>query len=273
MSFFRLFPVLMLFVLFGSPVSAREVVQVGWWSQYAEGVTNAQVAHHGFSFDEDEGFIAALDCSVVGEHAWIKVNDSNWFRVRVFDCLGGNGDPSWWRRNRLLGELDYYTAEKHGVAGLGGVRAHLAFERDLGNLSDSEISAWAIPVNTGSPDLEVIDNNVIEPKSFSGSILYDLNTIGNIPAPSVFEGEGERHTDPLPFIYPTYSNCGGFDLPADSIFVFAPFSRKAPSTPPIPCLFVPVGPVVVDHVDRRWDFYLDFNMKQALSHRATDYTR
>ncbi len=266
MIFFRLFPLLMLFVLLGRSVEAREVVQVGWWSQYAERITNAQVAHHGFSFDEDKGFIAALDCSLVGEYAWIKVNDSDWFRVRVFDCLGAGGDPSWWRDNHILGEIDYYTAEKHGVAGLGGVRAHLAFERDLGNLSDSENSVWAIPINASPTDLEVIDNNIIESKSLSRSIFNDFDTVGNVSAPSIPKGEYERHANPFSVIFPTYGTCSGPYLPAYRLFIRPPFTCQNTPTPTFSSLFVGVPNVDIEIVGRRGYFDLYYNLKQVIGH-------
>jgi hypothetical protein len=113
------------------PVEAEEVVRTGWWSQYDEGPTLAQIEYHGFSINDADGFIAVLDCDRVGEYAWIRVNMSDWFKVLVFDCLGANGNLSWWRNNHILGEIDYYTAVKHGVEGQGGVRAHLAFDEEL----------------------------------------------------------------------------------------------------------------------------------------------
>ena len=108
--------------------------EIGWWSQYAEQPTKDQIAYHGYKpvrarlTSRVSGYIATLDCSKVGSFAWIKINDSDWLRVRVFDCLGGDGNPSWWRENRVIGEIDYYLAVQHDVVREGGVKAEIAWD-------------------------------------------------------------------------------------------------------------------------------------------------
>lgn len=102
--------------------------QHGWWSQYAEAPTTAMVEYHHFDRQGIAGFIAVPDCKKVGAYAWIRVNHGPWERVRVFDCLGSDGDPEWWRHNNVLGELGYNLAAKYGIVGRGGVSAVLAWE-------------------------------------------------------------------------------------------------------------------------------------------------
>lgn len=101
----------------------------GWWSQYAEQPTLNMIAYHGYEDEDVDGFIAVLDCDRVGDYAWIGINNGI-YRVRAFDCLGGwdGGDPEWWYTNNVIGEIDYYLAEREGVVGQGGVRAWLIWE-------------------------------------------------------------------------------------------------------------------------------------------------
>lgn len=102
-------------------------IQDGWWSQYAEEPTLWQIDYHDYQDEEVDGFIAVLDCDLVGQYAWIKVNNSPWQYVRAFDCLGSNGNLGWWTENNIIGEIGYYLAEKFGVAGQGGVKARLVW--------------------------------------------------------------------------------------------------------------------------------------------------
>jgi hypothetical protein len=259
--FYRLFPPLLLAILFSSSVGAEEVVKTGWWSQYDEGPTLAQMAYHDFSIDDAEGFIAVLNCDRVGEYAWIRVNDSDWIRTRVFDCLGSNGNPSWWRNNHILGEIDYYTAVKHGVEGQGGVRAHLAFESDLQNLSDDEISAWAIPIDARSDDGERINNGVIEPESLGSSVLDDLNTIGDVSSPVVTEGNIESDTESLSIVFPTNPIGGVFDFQPDLFFVGPTLAIEDAATSPLACPLVLVCSAEVQIVDRWWNVDLYANSR------------
>lgn len=116
------FVILMLIV---SILSAERPTVKGWWSQYAEAPTNAMIAYHGYENEDVDGFIAVIDCTRVGQHAYIRINDSRWLYVRVFDCLGSNGDLSWWHDNNIIGELGYGLAKEYDVVGKGGIRAEL----------------------------------------------------------------------------------------------------------------------------------------------------
>jgi len=105
--------------------------EAGWWSQYAKTPTDAMIAYRGYENETiATGFIAVLDCDKVGQLAWITSNGSPGQPVRVFDCLGAGGDPSWWRENKMVGELDYYLAKEHGVLGKGGVAATIDWHRN-----------------------------------------------------------------------------------------------------------------------------------------------
>lgn len=109
------------------PIDTSHVV-AGWWSQYAQQPTDMMVAYHGFDWSDVTGYIAVPDCGRVGDYAYIRVNDGPWERVRVFDCMGDEGDISWWKQHNLIGEIDYYTALRYDVVGKGGVEAHLIWE-------------------------------------------------------------------------------------------------------------------------------------------------
>ncbi len=120
-----MFPLCMLLTF----ICEADGVETGWWSQYAEQPTIDMIWYHGYEDEDVDGFIAVLDCGRVGEYAWIGINSGIYY-VRAFDCLGGwdGGDPVWWYENNLIGEIDYYLAEREGVVGQGGVRAWIIWE-------------------------------------------------------------------------------------------------------------------------------------------------
>lgn len=98
----------------------------GYWSQFAEQPTKWQIAYHGYENEDVDGFIAVMDCDRVGQYADITINGSSqWLRVRVFDCMGRNGDPSWWYDNNIIGEIGYPLAKQFNVVNKGGVRGEL----------------------------------------------------------------------------------------------------------------------------------------------------
>jgi len=109
------------------PIDTTHIVS-GWWSQYARQPTDIMVAYHGFDWSDVDGYIAVPDCSRVGQYAYVTVNDGPWERMQVFDCMGSDGDISWWNEHNIIGELDYYTADRYGVVGRGGVKAALVWE-------------------------------------------------------------------------------------------------------------------------------------------------
>lgn len=100
----------------------------GWWSQYDKRPTDAVIDYRGWRNEDVDGFIAVPDCKRVGQYAHITINDSDWERVRVFDCLGAGGDPSWWKENYIIGEIDYYLAREYDVVHKGNVKAEIAWE-------------------------------------------------------------------------------------------------------------------------------------------------
>lgn len=51
-----------------------------------------------------------------------------WLRAAVFDCAGHAETVAWMDEARIIGELDYATAERLGLVGRGGVAAELVWE-------------------------------------------------------------------------------------------------------------------------------------------------
>lgn len=100
--------------------------EAGWWSQYAQQPTDIMIEYRGWTREDAQAFIAVPDCTKVGRRAEIWINGNGPEDALVFDCTSIN--LSWWVDNRIIGELDYYTAVRHGVAGQGGVRAELIWE-------------------------------------------------------------------------------------------------------------------------------------------------
>jgi hypothetical protein len=77
-----------------------------------------------------DGVIAVLDCSLVGQEAWISVEDSDWLSVIIFDCAGDTETVEWMKSGNVIGELSYHLAEELGTLGRG-VPGELSLSEDI----------------------------------------------------------------------------------------------------------------------------------------------
>lgn len=59
--------------------------------------------------------MAVADCDWIGREGLISINGSEWEPLYAFDCAGSNKAYHWLVDNGFLGEIDYFTAERHGV--------------------------------------------------------------------------------------------------------------------------------------------------------------
>ncbi len=109
-------------------------VQYGLFSQYAKGPTDSQIWYHEevtgllSDYENYDGFVAVVDCSLVGEAAWISIDGSPWEHVFIGDCSGHVSTTTWMKRAGILAEIDWYLKEKHGVPDLKAVPGKMAWQ-------------------------------------------------------------------------------------------------------------------------------------------------
>ncbi|HTP06701.1 MAG TPA: hypothetical protein VMP08_00515 [Anaerolineae bacterium] len=64
------------------------------------------------------GYIAVYDCAWIGQV--VTVSWSNHVeRLMVFDCAGDDPTRQWMKLWNVIGEVDYYTAQRWGMLGRG----------------------------------------------------------------------------------------------------------------------------------------------------------
>ena len=64
------------------------------------------------------GYIAVYDCARIGQV--VTVSWSNHVeRLMVFDCAGDDVTRQWMKLWNVIGEVDYYTAQRWGMLGQG----------------------------------------------------------------------------------------------------------------------------------------------------------
>jgi hypothetical protein len=64
------------------------------------------------------GYIAVYDCERIGQV--VTVTWSNYVeRLMVFDCAGDDETRQWMKQWNVIGEVDFYTAQRWGMLGLG----------------------------------------------------------------------------------------------------------------------------------------------------------
>lgn len=97
-------------------------VQEGLLSQYAESPTIDTLYYRQYvtgqipqDLPDNTIFIAVADCDWIGRQGFISVNGGEWEPAWVFDCAGSAKAYNWLIDNGFIGEVDYYTAERHGV--------------------------------------------------------------------------------------------------------------------------------------------------------------
>ena len=60
------------------------------------------------------GYIAVYDCEWIGQV--VTVSWSNHVeRLMVFDCAGDDETRQWMKRGNVIGEVDFYTAQRWGM--------------------------------------------------------------------------------------------------------------------------------------------------------------
>lgn len=96
----------------------------GYLSKYSEAPTIGTVnyrIHTSKQLPEDawhryDTFIAVHDCDLIGREGWLHIPAENLnLKAVVFDCSGDLETSQWMKDNNILGEVDYYTANKYNV--------------------------------------------------------------------------------------------------------------------------------------------------------------
>lgn len=62
------------------------------------------------------GYIAVYECERIGEVVTVSWSD-HVEKLMVFDCAGDDETRQWMRRGNVIGEVDYYTAQRWGMLG------------------------------------------------------------------------------------------------------------------------------------------------------------
>ena len=113
-----------------------EMIETGYASVYAPGVMDGVVAlrherdwwrvkppHDWYTV---AGYVAAMDCSRVGEVTTLHVPDGRRLPVLIADCAGDDGPPDRFSRLNIIVELDWGLWERltavHGTPLAVGLR-------------------------------------------------------------------------------------------------------------------------------------------------------
>lgn len=54
-------------------------------------------------------------CDWIGREGLISIEGGAWEPLYAFDCPGSNQAYRWMLDNNIIGEIDYFSAERHGV--------------------------------------------------------------------------------------------------------------------------------------------------------------
>jgi len=119
--------VILLALLSLAPTRDTQTIEYGYASAYAEGVMDATVRyrldndvwrvpppHHWYTA---HGYIAAMDCSRVGEMATMVVEGRR-YRVLIADCAGDDGHPDRFADMGVILEMNWELWEKHKTHGV-----------------------------------------------------------------------------------------------------------------------------------------------------------
>lgn len=97
-------------------------IDSGKLSQYAEQPTidtlwyrQHETEQIPLDLPENAVLLAIADCDDIGRSGLISVNGAAWEPFWVYDCAGSQHAYDWLNDNGFIGEMDYYTAERHGV--------------------------------------------------------------------------------------------------------------------------------------------------------------
>ena len=106
-------------------------IQVGWASQYAEGVMQRVIwnRQHGCcgqyslpaTLPDVDGYVAVAERDRIGSLVWLRpVGQTNWELFLVADCAGyADGGYAWMKQNNILAEVDANTAIRWKTPGRG----------------------------------------------------------------------------------------------------------------------------------------------------------
>lgn len=141
-------PNLLLFLLLSIQILAptychpRDTIS-GYFSHYTQSPTDGTIAYHQdksgllpHDMASYKGVVATVDCSLVGQDAWIYITDQRatpglirvWLPVKVFDCSGHTSTTDWMNQNNIVGELGYYLARDMGLLYQGGIVGEIVFQ-------------------------------------------------------------------------------------------------------------------------------------------------
>jgi len=119
-------PILLLvlaqFSLFSPPPTLTGIA-----SQYDPGVMSHAISyrqrHHQIPHDLSSysGFMAVLESDNIGREYWVRpINSSTWEKFLAVDCAGiADGGYSWMVNSGIIAEIDYDSAVRWGVVGIG----------------------------------------------------------------------------------------------------------------------------------------------------------
>jgi hypothetical protein len=63
----------------------------------------------------DTVYLAVSDCDWIGRRGRISINGDAWEPMIAFDCAGSQHAYRWMVDNGIIGEMDFFSAERHGV--------------------------------------------------------------------------------------------------------------------------------------------------------------
>lgn len=75
-----------------------------------------------------DGLIAVKDCQDLGT-VYTVTWQGHTARMLAYDCAGDPGTRAWMTKGHVIGEIDYYTAQRWGVVGRGLRGALMCRER------------------------------------------------------------------------------------------------------------------------------------------------
>jgi hypothetical protein len=85
-------------------------------------------------WQEVDGYIAERDCANIGQirHVYWRGHSA---RLMVFDCAGSQAARHWMDRGNILGEIDYYTAQRWGARPQRGLTKAMVCHHDRNAVS------------------------------------------------------------------------------------------------------------------------------------------
>ncbi len=76
-----------------------------------------------------DGYLAVMDCSEIGNIWYLQHESSEVIEsFLVIDCAGHVETRQWMTRNNIIGEVDYQTAVRWDVVGIGAKVERITYE-------------------------------------------------------------------------------------------------------------------------------------------------